>query len=87
VPDTGPNQKKALPNDGWRLSLIFKERWEKSFPPGPYANSKIPRKMGCSDAYGIRTKMRVKLAAKMLVTAWTLMKKGEPFNPDYLNVQ
>ena len=30
---------------------------------------------------GIRTKMRVKLAAKLLVIAWTLMKKKEPFNP------
>jgi transposase len=36
---------------------------------------------------GIKTKMRVKLAAKMLVIAWTLMKKGEPFNPEYLNLQ
>jgi len=36
---------------------------------------------------GIRTKMRVKLAAKMLVIAWTLMKRGESFNPEYLNVQ
>ena len=35
---------------------------------------------------GIRTKMRVKLAAKMLVIAWTLMKKKEPFDPDYLNI-
>jgi transposase len=35
---------------------------------------------------GIKTKMRVKLAAKMLVIAWTLMKKREPFNPDYLNI-
>lgn len=34
---------------------------------------------------GIKTKMRVKLAAKMAVIAWTLMKKGEVFNPDYLN--
>jgi len=34
---------------------------------------------------GIKTKMRVKLAAKMLVIAWTLMKKKEEFNPDYLN--
>jgi transposase len=33
---------------------------------------------------GIKTKMRVKLAAKMLVIAWTLMKKKEPFNPEYL---
>ena len=35
---------------------------------------------------GIRTKMRVKPAAKMLVIAWTLMKKKEPFDPDYLNI-
>jgi hypothetical protein len=27
------------------------------------------------------TKMRVKLAAKMLVIAWTLMKRKEVFNP------
>ena len=33
---------------------------------------------------GIKTKMRVKLAAKMLVIAWTLMKKKELFNPEYL---
>jgi transposase len=30
---------------------------------------------------GIGTKMRIKLAAKMLIIAWTLMKKKEPFNP------
>ena len=35
---------------------------------------------------GIRTKMRVKLAAKMLVIAWTLMKKRELFNPSHLGV-
>ena len=33
---------------------------------------------------GIRTKMLVKLAAKFLIIAWTLMKKKEPFNPDYI---
>jgi hypothetical protein len=33
---------------------------------------------------GIRIKMRVKLAAKMLVIAWTLMKKKINFNPDFL---
>ncbi len=36
---------------------------------------------------GIRTKMRVKLAAKLLVIAWTLMKKKQPFDPSYLNTQ
>jgi transposase len=35
---------------------------------------------------GIKTKMRVKLAAKLLIITWTLMKKKEPFNPDYLNL-
>jgi transposase len=35
---------------------------------------------------GINTKMKVKLAAKMLVIAWTLMKKKEAFNPKYLNM-
>jgi transposase len=33
---------------------------------------------------GIRTKMRVKLAAKLLVIAWTLMKRKEPFSPAYI---
>lgn len=36
---------------------------------------------------GIKTKMRVKLAAKMLIIAWTLMKNNEPFNPDYLSLE
>ena len=33
---------------------------------------------------GIGTKMRVKLSAKMLVIAWTIMKKKEAFNPGCL---
>ena len=36
---------------------------------------------------GIKTKMRVKLAAKLLIIAWTLMKKQEPFDPGCLNLQ
>jgi transposase len=35
---------------------------------------------------GIKSKMRVKLAAKLLIIAWTLMRKKEPFSPDYLNI-
>jgi len=30
--------------------------------------------------------MRVKLAANMLIIAWTLMKKREPFDPKYLSI-
>jgi len=41
--------------------------------------------MGRQREKGIGTKMRVKLAAKLLVIAWTLMKKKEPFDPTYLN--
>ena len=33
---------------------------------------------------GIRTKRRVKLSAKLLLIAWTLMKKKERFGPSYL---
>ncbi len=33
---------------------------------------------------GIGVKMRVKLSAKLLIIAWTLMKKKEMFDPKYL---
>jgi transposase len=36
---------------------------------------------------GIKTKMRIKLAAKMLVIGWTLMKRQEPFDPSYLKTE
>ncbi len=36
---------------------------------------------------GIKTKMRVKLAAKMLRIAWAIMKKKQVFNPDYLFIK
>jgi transposase len=36
---------------------------------------------------GIQTKMRVKLAAKLLIMAWTLMKKKERFDPSSIRVE
>ena len=36
---------------------------------------------------GIKVKMRVKLSAKLLIIARTLMKNKEPFNPDYLRIE
>ena len=33
---------------------------------------------------GIKTKMRVKVAAKMLVISWTLLKRGGTFQGEYL---
>jgi len=47
-----------------------------------YYTNKLRNRQG---ERGIKTKMRVKLAAKLLVIAWTLMKKKEAFNPAYLN--
>lgn len=35
---------------------------------------------------GIRLKMKIKLAAKLLVIAWTLMKRREHFKPSYFQV-
>jgi transposase len=36
---------------------------------------------------GIKTKKRVKLAAKMLMIAWTLMKTQQDFDPQYLGAE
>ena len=36
---------------------------------------------------GIHTKMMVKLSAKMVLIAWTLMKKKEAFDPGHLNAE
>ena len=41
---------------------------------------------GRAQERGIRRKMQVKLAAKLLVVIWALLKRGEPFDPDrFLN--
>ena len=48
-----------------------------------YYTNKLRNRQG---ERGIKTKMRVKVAAKLLVIAWTLMKKKEVFNPAYLNI-
>jgi transposase len=42
---------------------------------------------GRSRERGIKTKMRVKLSAKLLIIAWTVMKKKQPFSSDYLSTQ
>lgn len=47
-----------------------------------YYTSKL---QGREKEKGIHTKMLVKLSAKMLLIAWTVMKKKEAFNPAYLN--
>jgi transposase len=49
-----------------------------------YYTSKL---QGREKEKGIHTKMLVKLSAKMLLIAWTLMRKKEAFNPAYLNAE
>ena len=50
----------------------------------PYFTNKL---VGRAKEKGIGTKMRVKLAAKLLIIAWTLMKKKEYFDPKYLKLE
>ena len=53
---------------------------------GPALPGYFSRKIsGREREKGIKTKMRVKVAAKILVMAWTLMKKGATFQPEHLN--
>jgi transposase len=49
-----------------------------------YYTSKI---RGREKEQGIHRKMLIKLSAKMLLIAWTLMKKKETFNPTYLKAE
>ena len=49
-----------------------------------YFTSKI---RGREKEKGIQRKLLVKLSAKMLLIAWTLMKKKEPFDPTHLDAE
>ena len=64
---------------GLYQAALVASTWNKAFKK--YFEEKV---QGREKEKGIKTKMRVKLAAKMLVIAWTLMKNKEPFNPEYL---
>ena len=54
----------------------------------PYLRNLYQRMIkGREKERGIRTKMRVKLAAKLLVIAWVMLKTGQPFDPQRLAVE
>jgi hypothetical protein len=60
------------------IELIFQD-----LTPAP-----LPRKLvGREKEKGIHKKRIVKLSAKMLMIAWSLMKKKESFDPAYLNAE
>ena len=51
----------------------------------PWIEKYTDQLQGRAKEPGIRTKRCVKLSAKFLIIAWTIMKKKEPYNPRYLN--
>jgi len=57
-----------------------------SYRSTPFIQYFTDKLRGREKEKGIKTKMRVKLAAKMLIISWTLMKKREEFDPKYLSI-
>ncbi|HMK66183.1 MAG TPA: IS110 family transposase [Thermodesulfobacteriota bacterium] len=51
----------------------------------PWIEQFTDQLQGRTKEAGIKTKRWVKLSAKLLIIAWTIMKKKEPYNPQYLN--
>lgn len=51
----------------------------------PWIEHYTDQLQGRAKEAGIKTKRWVKLSAKFLIIAWTIMKKKEPYNPRYLN--
>ena len=51
----------------------------------PWIEKYTDQLQGRAKEPGIKTKRWVKLSAKFLIIAWTIMKKKEPYNPRYIN--
>jgi transposase len=66
--------------------MLYQAALIASCPNRPLMGYYTKKLEGRQQERGIRTKMRVKLAAKLLVIAWTLMKKKEPFDPRRLTI-
>jgi transposase len=89
---SGKNSKKAVPviskrgNSELRYALYQAAHVASSRNPD-FIRYYTRMLRGRERERGIKTKMRVKLAAKMLKIAWTLMRKEEVFDPEYLNIE
>ena len=81
IPQISKRGKADLRYALYQAALIASTRNQKFMR---YYTSKL---RGREREKGIKTKMRVKLSAKMLLIAWTLMKKKEVFDPAYLNIE
>jgi transposase len=66
--------------------MLYQAALIASCPNRPFMKYYTKKLEGRQQERGIKTKMRVKLAAKLLVIAWTLMKKREPFDHKRLTI-
>jgi transposase len=87
---SGKNSDKAVPVLSKKGDANLRYALYQAALIGTYHNDRIKRLFrrmleGRERERGIRTKMRVKLAAKILIIAWSMMKTNSPFDPDRLN--
>jgi len=86
---SGTTSDKAIPRlskngNAYLRYALYQAAMIASYKSTPFIQYFTEKLRGREKEKGIKTKMRVKLAAKMLIIAWTLMKKREPFDPKYL---
>ena len=87
---SGKNSGKAIPEISKRGKgdlryALFKAALIASTKDHEFMLYYTRKLQGREKERGIQMKMRVKLSAKMLLIAWSLMKKKEAFNRSYLN--
>ena len=86
---SGTNSENATPRlskngNAYLRYALYQASMIASYRSTPFIRYFTDKLRGREKEKGIKTKMRVKLAAKMLIIAWTLMKKRIDFNPDFL---
>jgi transposase len=79
TPVISKKEKADLRYALYQAALIASTRYR------PWIEQFTDQLQGRSQEAGIKTKRWVKLSAKLLIIAWTIMKKKEPYNPRYLN--
>jgi transposase len=88
---SGTTSDKAIPRlskngNAYLRYALYQASMIASYRSTPFIRYFTDKLRGREKEKGIKTKMRVKLAAKMLIIAWTLMKKREPFDSKYLSI-
>lgn len=87
---SGKNSDKAVPVLSKKGDANLRYALYQAALIATYHNDRIKRLFcllleGRERERGIRTKMRVKLASKILIIAWSMMKTDSPFDPDLLS--